>query len=67
MTETEFAEYRRQVETSLREAIYDALDRKRRLGQYAVIREKGVLKKVGPDDLPAVLARIKDPSNCAGG
>lgn len=38
----------------LRLAVAEALDRKRRLGQYAVFWEGGQVVEVGPQDLPAL-------------
>jgi hypothetical protein len=38
----------------LREAVAQALDRKRRLGQYAVVWEDGRVRILQPDDLPAL-------------
>ncbi len=44
-----------QVQLSLRKAIQDALENKRRLGQYAIIAEDGKPKRIDPgsERLPA--------------
>jgi hypothetical protein len=39
---------------ALRIAVARALDRKRRLGQYAVIWQGGRVVKIAPEDLPAI-------------
>ena len=46
---------RQQVETSLQEAVTKALETKRRLGQYAVIVESGKTRRIGPDEIGAML------------
>ncbi len=42
-----------QVEVSLRKAIHDALENKRRLGQYAIVAEDGKAKRIDPGEAPA--------------
>lgn len=37
-----------QVALSLKKAIQDALENKRRLGQYAIVAEDGKPKRIGP-------------------
>ena len=39
----------------LREAVAEALDRKRRLGQYAVIWRDGEVVRIGPEEIAALL------------
>ena len=39
---------------ALRSAVAKALDRKRRLGQYAVIWRDGKVVRLEPDDLPLI-------------
>ena len=46
MTDTRKQE--EQIELSLRKAIMDALENKRRLGQYAVVAEDGKPKRIDP-------------------
>lgn len=38
---------------ALRSAVAEALERKRRLGQYAVIWRDGKVVKIGPDEIAA--------------
>ena len=42
---------------ALEEAVTEALDRKRRLGQYAVICEGDKVIKIGPDEIAKLLAQ----------
>lgn len=51
MSRTEFEQFCENVEVSLREAVRDALDRKRRLGQSAVVVENGEVIEIGPDEI----------------
>jgi hypothetical protein len=54
--------FRQQVETSLQQAVTNALERKRRLGQYAVIAENGQPRRIGPEEIGLLLdkqARLK--------
>ena len=46
-----------QVETSLQTAVTNTLETKRRLGQYAVIVEDGKPRRIGPDEIGALLER----------
>ena len=51
-----------QVETSLQQAVTNALETKRRLGQYAVIAENGQPRRISPDEIGQLLdkqARLK--------
>ena len=50
---------RLQVETSLQEAVAKALETKRRLEQYAVIVENGKPRRIGPDEIGALLDKHK--------
>ena len=54
--------FRQQVETSLQQAVTNALETKRRLGQYAVIAENGQPRRISPDEIGQLLdkqARLK--------
>ena len=54
--------FRQQVETSLQQAVTNALETKRRLGQYAVIAENGQPRRISPDEIGLLLdkqARMK--------
>lgn len=51
---------------ALRGAVAQALDRKWRLGQYAVVWEGGAVRTLAPDDLP-VLAQASERWHRAGG
>ena len=44
----------RVVLDSLSKAVVEALDRKRRLGQYAVVQRNGKTVKVPPEELPSL-------------
>ncbi len=44
-----------QVETSLQEAVTNALETKRRMGHYAVIVENGKTRRIEPDEIGALL------------
>ena len=46
---TERSAYEKDTLNSLREAVAEALDRKRRLGQYAVFWQNGRPVCIGPD------------------
>ena len=51
-----------QVEASLQQAVTDALETKRRLGQYAVIAENGQPRRISPEEIGMLLdkqARMK--------
>ena len=51
-----------QVEASLQQAVTDALETKRRLGQYAVIAENGQPRRISPEEIGLLLdkqARLK--------
>ena len=51
-----------QVETSLQQAVTNALETKRRLGQYAVIAENGQPRRISPEEIGLLLdkqARLK--------
>jgi len=43
----------------LRQAAYNALDKKRRLGQYAIIGEMGKVRKLEPDEIGEYLKELK--------
>ena len=45
---TDIKEKEEQIQTSLRKAITDAMENKRRLGQYAVVAEDGKPKRIEP-------------------
>ena len=47
---TDIREKEEQIQLSLRKAITDALENKRRLGQYAVVAEDGKPKRIKPAD-----------------
>ena len=54
--------FRQQVETSLQQAVTNALETKRRLGQYAVIAENGQPRRISPEEIGLLLdkqARLK--------
>ncbi len=54
--------FRQQEETSLQQAVTNALETKRRLGQYAVIAENGQPRRISPEEigvLPDKQARMK--------
>ncbi|MDN5844098.1 MAG: hypothetical protein L0H54_11725 [Alcaligenaceae bacterium] len=44
----------------LKQAVHEALDRKRRLGQYAVVWQDGKVAYIGPN--PPVRAKRSDPA-----
>ena len=51
-----------QVEQSLQQAVTNALETKRRLGQYAVIAENGQPRQISPEEIGLLLdkqARMK--------
>ena len=51
-----------QVETSLQQAVTNALETKRRLGQYAVIAENGQPRRISLEEIGVLLdkqARLK--------
>ena len=45
----------KQVETSLQQAVTNALETKRRLGQYAVIAENGQPRRISPEEIGVLL------------
>ena len=45
---TDIKEKEERIQLSLRKAITDALENKRRLGQYAVVAENGKPKRIEP-------------------
>ena len=52
----------KQVEHSLQQAVTNALETKRRLGQYAVIAENGQPRRISPEEIGLLLdkqARMK--------
>ena len=51
MSEEEFAKIRRDALASLRHSAHAALERKMRLGQYAVVIENGEVLQIGPDEI----------------
>ena len=44
-----------QVEASLQQAVTNALETKRRLGQYAVIAENGQPRRISPEEIGVLL------------
>lgn len=46
---TDSVRYGREVEKALRRAVAEALEKKRRLGQYAVVLEDGKVMRLLPD------------------
>jgi hypothetical protein len=51
MSEEELAKIRHDALTSLRQSAHAALQRKMRLGQYAVVIESGEVLQIGPDEI----------------
>ena len=51
MNSTEFEQFCNDAEISLQQAVRDALDRKRRLGQSAVVVENGEVIEIGPEEI----------------
>jgi|GEM_PF-1453851 len=51
MNVIEFEKFCNDAEACLRDAVREALDRKRRLGQSAVIVENGEVIEIGPDEI----------------
>jgi len=47
--------FRQQVQTSLQLAVTNALETKRRLGQYAVIAENGQPRRITPEEIGQLL------------
>ena len=47
--------FRQQVQASLQQAVTNALETKRRLGQYAVIAENGQPRRIGPEEIGQLL------------
>ena len=47
--------FRLQVETSLKQAVTNALETKRRMGQYAVIAENGQPRRISPEEIGVIL------------
>jgi hypothetical protein len=52
-------QYIDQVMESMRHAVLDALDNKRRLGQYAVIVENDEILEIGPEEIERRLAVLR--------
>jgi len=50
---------RQQVETSLLESVTKALETKRRPGQHAIIVENGKTRRIGPEEIGALLDKQK--------
>jgi hypothetical protein len=51
-----------QVVDALRDAVAEALDRKRRLGQYAVICRDGRVVRLQPEEIPPLArSRVAEP------
>ena len=50
-----------QVMTSLKEAVVEALETKRRLGHYAVVIENGQPRRVPADQIESLIALAKEP------
>lgn len=46
----------------LRKAVAETLERKRRLGQYAIVGENGQIKKLTPKEIGELLQK-KEPQN----
>lgn len=44
---------------ALQQAVFDALDRKRRLGQYAVIYENDRVLHIGPEEIEKRIAPLR--------
>lgn len=44
---------------ALQHAVFDALDEKRRLGQYAVIYEDGKILHIGPEEIEKRIAPLR--------
>lgn len=44
---------------ALQHAVFDALDRKRRLGQYAVIYENDEILHIGPEEIEKRIAPLR--------
>ncbi len=49
----EMQKHSQKVKEVLRLAVADALDKKRRLGQYAVVFQEGKPVRIGPDEIQA--------------
>lgn len=59
MSEEEFAKIRHDALFSLRQSVYAALERKMRLGQYAVVIEDGEVLQIGPEEIARRLEKSK--------
>jgi len=44
----------------MRRAVFDALDQKRRMGQYAVIYEEGKVLHIGPEEIERRIAPLRE-------
>ena len=63
MSEEEFAKIRHDALTSLRQSAHSALEKKMRLGQYAVVIENGEVLQIGPDEIAKRLEKLPT-ENC---
>lgn len=59
MSDEEFAKLRRDALSSLRHSARVVLERKMRLGQYAVVIENGEVLQIGPDEISHRLERLR--------
>jgi hypothetical protein len=51
---------------SLQRSVFQALDRKRRLGQYAVVVENGEILEIGPEEIERRIAPLRKRYEMAG-
>jgi hypothetical protein len=59
---TDFSAPDQQVVEALRDAVAEALERKRRLGQYAVIWRDGRVVRLQPEEIPPLTrSRVAEP------
>lgn len=63
MSEEEFARIRHDALTSLRQSVHAALQRKMRLGQYAVVIEDGEVRQIGPAEIAKRLELQRTSTN----
>lgn len=59
MSEEEFAKIRRDALASLRHSARAALERKMRLGQYAVVIDNGEVRQISPEEISRRLERVQ--------
>lgn len=67
MTEEEFAKIRREALASLRHSARATLERKMRLGQYAVVIENGEVLEIGPQEIAKRLEKLVLPREHVSG